>query len=111
MPHFFCKLIAPRPTFPFDMNESEKALMGEHAQYWSGMCREGAVLVFGPVMDPTGPFGMGIFESADESEVKRRTDVVGIHGRAETRGHLEPRIARGPPVADVHERGDEPRSG
>ena len=75
MPHFFCKLIAPRPTFPFDMNESEKALMGEHAQYWSGMCREGAVLVFGPVMDPNGPFGMGIFESTDESEVKRRTDA------------------------------------
>jgi hypothetical protein len=40
MPHFFCKLIAPRPTFPFDMNESEKALMGEHAAYWTKMCNE-----------------------------------------------------------------------
>jgi uncharacterized protein YciI len=75
MPHFFCKLIAPRPTFPFDMNASEKALMGEHAAYWTKMCNEGSVLVFGPVMDPQGPFGMGIFESADEAEVKRRTDV------------------------------------
>ena len=75
MPHFFCKLIAPRPTFPFDMSESEKALMGEHAAYWTKMCNEGAVLVFGPVMDPKGPFGMGIFESADEADVKRRTDA------------------------------------
>ena len=48
MPHFFCKLIAPRPTFPFDMNASEKALMGEHAAYWTKRCNEGAVLVFGP---------------------------------------------------------------
>ena len=75
MPHFFCKLIAPRPTFPFDMNEGEKALMGEHATYWAGMCKEGAVLVYGPVMDPKGPFGMGVFEGADEADVKRRTDA------------------------------------
>ena len=58
MPHFFCKLIAPRPTFPFDMNESEKVVMAERAAYWAAMCREGAVLVYGPVMDPDGPFGM-----------------------------------------------------
>ena len=75
MPHFFCKLIAPRPSFAFDMNEGEKALMGEHAAYWMGMLKEGAVLVFGPVMDPNGPFGMGIVEGADEAEVKRRTDA------------------------------------
>jgi uncharacterized protein YciI len=75
MPHFFCKLIAPRPTFAFDMNEREKALMGEHAAYWSQMQTEGAVLVFGPVMDPKGPYGMGIIDATDEAEVKRRTDA------------------------------------
>ena len=75
MPHFFCKLIAPRPTFAFDMNEGEKALMQQHAAYWMGMLNEGVVLVFGPVMDPHGPFGMGIVEGADEADVKRRTDA------------------------------------
>jgi uncharacterized protein YciI len=75
MPHFFCKLIAPRPTFALDMNEAEKKVMGEHAAYWKGMLDEGAVLVFGPVMDPNAPFGMGIMEGADESEIKRRTDA------------------------------------
>jgi uncharacterized protein YciI len=75
MPHFFCKLTAPRPTFAFDMNESEKALMGEHAQYWLDMLKEDVVLVFGPVMDPNGPFGMGIMEGADETEVRHRTDA------------------------------------
>ena len=75
MPHFFCKLIAPRATFPFDMDDDEKALMQQHAAYWMGMCKEGAVLVFGPVMDPNGPFGMGVFEGGDEAEVQRRTDA------------------------------------
>jgi uncharacterized protein len=75
MPHFFLKLIPPRPTFPFDMNESEKALMGQHATYWAQMCEEGAVLVYGPVMDPNGPFGMGIFVGDSEADVKRRTDA------------------------------------
>ena len=39
------------------------------------MLKEGAVLVFGPVMDPDGPYGMGIIEGADDSEVRRRTDT------------------------------------
>ena len=25
MPHYFCKLVAPRPTFAFDMNEAQLA--------------------------------------------------------------------------------------
>jgi len=75
MPHFFCKLIAPRPTFAFDMNDNEKALMGQHAAYWAQMLNEGAVVVFGPVMDPKGPFGMGIFVGDSEADVKRRTDA------------------------------------
>ena len=75
MPHFFCKLIAPRPTFPFDMNESEKALMGKHAVYWDGMCRDGKVLVYGPVLDPKNPFGLGVFVGADEAEVGRFLDA------------------------------------
>ena len=75
MPHFFCKLAAPRRTFAFDMNDNEKALMGQHAAYWAQMLNEGAVVVFGPVMDPKGPFGMGVMDAADEAEVKRRTDA------------------------------------
>ena len=75
MPHFFCKLIAPRPTFPFDMNDDEKALMSRHAEYWAGMCRDGKVLVYGPVLDPKAPFGMGVFSGADEAEVQRALDA------------------------------------
>ena len=75
MPHFFCRLIAPRPTFPWDMSDDEKALMGRHAEYWKDMCDRGIVLVYGPVLDPNGPFGMGVFEGADEADVRRHTDA------------------------------------
>ena len=75
MPHFFCRLIAPRPTFPWDMSDEEKVLMGRHAEYWKDMCDQGVVLVYGPVLDPKGPFGMGVFEGADEADIRRHTDA------------------------------------
>jgi uncharacterized protein YciI len=67
MPHFFLKLIAPRPTFALDMTEQEKAMMQEHFHYWKGRQDAGEVLVFGPVLDPKAPYGMGIVSAPDEA--------------------------------------------
>ena len=67
MPHFFLKLVAPRPTFAMDMNEAEKTMMQEHFLYWKGRQDKGEVLVFGPVLDPKGPYGMGIISVSDEA--------------------------------------------
>jgi uncharacterized protein YciI len=65
MPHFFCKLIGPRPTFPADMTADERMSMQRHAEYWKSHMNKGAVHVYGPVMDPKGAFGMGVIEAAD----------------------------------------------
>ncbi len=70
MPHFFLKLIAPRPTFAKDMSEAERKLMQEHVVYWKKRQDQGQVLVFGPVMDPKGSHGMGIVELADEAQAR-----------------------------------------
>ena len=70
MPHFFLKLIAPRPTFAADINAAEKKMMQEHVVYWKGRQDKGEVLVFGPVMDPKGAYGMGIVEFADEAQAR-----------------------------------------
>src|SRR5437016_1968619 len=67
MPHYFLKLVAPRPSFAMDMNEAEKKIMQEHFLYWKGRQYKGEVLVFGPVLDPAGPYGMGIIEASDEA--------------------------------------------
>jgi uncharacterized protein len=67
MPHFFLKLIGPRPTFAMDMNDAEKKLMDKHFLYWKARQDQGEVLVFGPVLDPNGPYGMGVVSVADEA--------------------------------------------
>ena len=70
MPHFFLKLVAPRPTFAMDMNDSEKAMMRQHFLYWKGRQDKGEVVVFGPVMDPAGSYGMGVVEAADDATAR-----------------------------------------
>jgi uncharacterized protein len=70
MPHFLLKLVAPRPTFANDMNDQEKAMMQEHFLYWKDRQDRGDVLVFGPVLDPEGAYGMGIVSLTDEAEAR-----------------------------------------
>jgi uncharacterized protein len=68
--YFFMKLVPPRATFPGDMTEAERALMMEHARYTREKFEEGKVLIYGPVMDPAGAYGMGVFEAENEAEVR-----------------------------------------
>ena len=75
MPHFFLKLIAPRPTFAMDMNADEKAMMAEHFAYWKAKLDRGDVLVFGPVLDAKGPYGAGIVLAADEAAARAFADA------------------------------------
>ena len=68
--HFFLKLIASRPTFAFDMTAEERATMTQHVEYWKQVMAQGKVVVFGPVMDPAGPYGMGVVSAESEVEIK-----------------------------------------
>ena len=74
MQTFFCKLIAPRPTFAMDMNEAEAQLMNEHAGYWRSWMEKGNVVAFGLVADPAGPYGIGIIEVEDAAAARNLTD-------------------------------------
>ena len=66
--YFVYKLVPPRPTFAVDMDEAEAALMGKHAAYWGDQLKQGKVVVFGPVMDPAGVWGLGVLDTEDETE-------------------------------------------
>ncbi len=44
--------------------------MREHAGYWTGWTERGKVVVFGPVIDPNGVFGMAVIEAESEEEVR-----------------------------------------
>lgn len=67
---FLCRLIPPRPSFPFDMNEAERATMMEHVGYWTQLMQAGTAIVFGPVADPKGPWGLGVIRAKDETAVR-----------------------------------------
>lgn len=66
MKYFLCKLIPPRPTFAQDMTDAEANLMQQHTAYWKGLMDRGLVIVFGPVSDPNGTYGVAILELEEE---------------------------------------------
>jgi uncharacterized protein len=68
--YFALKLIPPRASFAQDMTEEERNIMIRHSAYWKSFMKEGAVVVFGPVLDPQGVYGLGIVAVNHEEEVK-----------------------------------------
>ena len=78
MSYFLYKLIPPRPTFIQDMTAAEAQVMGEHGLYWSGLAGSGIAVVFGPVLDPAGGWGMAVVDTKDEGEAR----VLGVNDPA-----------------------------
>jgi uncharacterized protein YciI len=70
MKYFLYKLIPPRPTFPQDMTEAEGKLTQEHVAYWQDLADRRIVVIFGPVLDPNGAYGIAILETNDETAVR-----------------------------------------
>jgi uncharacterized protein YciI len=70
MSTFVIRLIAPRPTFALDMTDEERAIMGRHAAHWQPFIDSGQMVVFGPVLDETGSWGLGVVEADDEDELR-----------------------------------------
>ena len=68
--YFAMKLIPGRPTFAFDMTPEERAIMQLHVAYWHEWMAKGKILIFGPVMDPNGPYGFGVLQMDNEEEIK-----------------------------------------
>ena len=68
--YFALKLIPCRPTFAKDMTADERAIMQQHLAYWRELMDKGKAMVFGPVLDPAGVYGLGIIEAESEGEAK-----------------------------------------
>ncbi len=86
MATFVFRLIAPRPTFALDMTDEEREIMGRHAAHWQPYLDSGQMVVFGPVLEESGSFGLGVVEAADEDEdtlrAFARNDPVVVTGTA-----------------------------
>ena len=71
--YFFTKLNPPRASFAQDMNDEERRLMGEHAVYWKALAEKGVALLFGPVGDPKGVYGICITQVENPEEIHSLT--------------------------------------
>jgi uncharacterized protein YciI len=67
---FVFRLKAPRPTFALDMTDEEREIMGRHAAHWQPLVDAGRMVVFGPVLDSSGSWGLGVVEADDEDELR-----------------------------------------
>ncbi len=78
--YFFVRTNNPRPTFHLDMTAEERAIMERHVEYWSEKATRGIAVVFGPVMDPKGVYGMGVYKVQDEAEMRKLLDADPANG-------------------------------
>jgi uncharacterized protein len=90
MPTFVLRLKAPRPTFALDMSDEERAVMGRHAAHWQPYVESGRMVVFGPVLDSGGSWGLGVLEADDENEVRAHA----VQDPAVTTGTAEMEIGK-----------------
>jgi hypothetical protein len=63
--------VPPRPTFDRDLTAAEAEVMQRHAVYWKGLAEEGTAVIFGPVADPAGVWGVAILEVDDAAGIER----------------------------------------
>jgi uncharacterized protein len=52
------------------MNEQEREIMGRHAAHWQPYVESGQMVVFGPVLDGSGSWGLGVIDADDEEQVR-----------------------------------------
>jgi uncharacterized protein YciI len=52
------------------MTDEEREVMGRHAAHWQPYVESGQMVIFGPVLDGTGSWGLGVVEADDEEELR-----------------------------------------
>jgi len=66
---FLFQLVPPRADFAQTMTADEQQAMAGHQDYWRTLLAAGKVVVYGPVADPEGVWGLGVVRAADRAEV------------------------------------------
>jgi uncharacterized protein YciI len=52
------------------MSDQERAIMSQHVGYWQKLLESGRAIVFGPVNDPAGSWGLAVVEADSEDDVR-----------------------------------------
>jgi len=90
--HVF-KLTGPRADFATTMTPAEMALMQRHGAYLKDLMARGQIVVFGPVLDASGVYGLAVVRLPDDvsPETIWREDPV-IKAQAGFSYHVAPML-------------------
>jgi uncharacterized protein YciI len=67
MGFYLFKFVPHKPNFMVTMTDDERAIVYEHVAYWQQFTDNGTAVMFGPVDDPAGGWGVAIVETDDET--------------------------------------------
>jgi hypothetical protein len=70
VPTFVLRLIAPRAGFAQTLTDSEREIMGRHAEHWRPFLDRGDMVVFGPVLTDEDSYGLAVVETEDEGTLR-----------------------------------------
>lgn len=68
---YLFRLLPPRADFSQTMTPDEEQTMSRHTTYWHDLLTEGRVVVYGPVADPEGMWGVGVLRATDRAHALR----------------------------------------
>jgi uncharacterized protein YciI len=73
MKYYMCKFVPPRADFLVTMTADESRLLKEHGFFLDDLLTKGLVVAHGPVLDPTGGFGLSLYQIEDDQDVRAIT--------------------------------------
>ncbi len=73
MKYYLCKYMPPRPDFLATMTSDEAAWMGQHGAFLDALLAKGQIVAHGPVMDPSGGYGVSLYQIEDDQEIEAIT--------------------------------------
>jgi uncharacterized protein YciI len=69
MKYYLGKFLPPRADFLATMSPAEANLMKEHGAFLNDLLQKGVVVAHGPVDDPSGGWGLSLYQVEDAQDV------------------------------------------
>jgi len=69
MKFYLCKYIPPRTDFLATMTAEEGKWMKQHGDFLNNLLDKGLIVAHGPVMDPSGGYGVSLYQIADDQDI------------------------------------------
>lgn len=69
MKFYLCKYIPPRTDFLATMTAEEGKWMKQHGDFLNNLLDNGLIVAHGPVMDPSGGYGVSLYQISDDLDI------------------------------------------